>query len=161
MSDPRRITHRTAVSYIDRSREHYAAQGYPRPYAWPRHHDAPFTPLGAPLAGATVAVVTTSRPPGHALDEPYAAPSDPPPDRMDTSGLAWDRDATHTDDTETFLPLRALGRLRDAGRIAAVGPRFYGVPTLYSQRLTRERDARRVEAWCREDGVDAVVLVPL
>ena len=30
------------VSYIDRSREYYAAQGYPMPYRWAENDDAPF-----------------------------------------------------------------------------------------------------------------------
>ena len=38
-------THRSFVSYIDRSREYYAAQGYPKAYAWPRYDEVPFTPL--------------------------------------------------------------------------------------------------------------------
>jgi hypothetical protein len=34
------------------------------------------------------------------------------------------------------------------------------VPTLRSQRLTTERDAPRILDMCREDGVDAAILVP-
>jgi hypothetical protein len=35
------------VSYIDRTREFYAAQGYERPHVWARHTDAPFALLGS------------------------------------------------------------------------------------------------------------------
>jgi hypothetical protein len=45
--------------------------------------------------------------------------------------------------------------------MGSLSPRFYGVPTDYSQRLTLEQDAPRIEAWMREDGVDAALLVPL
>ena len=56
------VTHRTFVSYIDRTRAYYAAQGYERPYAWTHHDDAPFTPLAKPLSASRVTVVTTASP---------------------------------------------------------------------------------------------------
>lgn len=37
-------SYRSFVSYIDRSREYYAAQGYNKPYAWPHYDDVPFAP---------------------------------------------------------------------------------------------------------------------
>jgi len=92
--------------------------------------------------------------------EPYAAPSDPGPDAMFTQDLSWDKQATHTNDTETFLPLQRLHELVEAGRLGSLSPRFYGVPTEYSQRRTRA-DAETVLQWCREDDVDVVMLVPL
>ena len=48
------------MSYIDRTREYYAAQGYEKPYRWARHTEAPFAPLAKPLAQSTVALVTTA-----------------------------------------------------------------------------------------------------
>jgi hypothetical protein len=42
-----------------------------------------------------------------------------------------------------------------------VGPRFYGVPTEYSQSRTTREDAPAIAAMCREDGVDAVLLAAL
>ncbi len=36
-----RRAYRSYVSYIDRSREYYAAQGYTQPYSWACHDDAP------------------------------------------------------------------------------------------------------------------------
>ena len=45
-----RRPYRSYVSYIDRSREYYAAQGYSQPYTWAHHDDAPFTPLKKPLS---------------------------------------------------------------------------------------------------------------
>jgi hypothetical protein len=41
-------TYRSFVSYIDRSREYYAAQGYTKPYEWPHYDGVPFTPLKKP-----------------------------------------------------------------------------------------------------------------
>ena len=47
------ITHRSFVSYIDRTREYYAAQGYGRPYRWAHHASVPFANLEKPLAELT------------------------------------------------------------------------------------------------------------
>ena len=52
--------YRSFVSYMDRSREYYAAQGYSRPYAWAHHDDVPFTPLGKTLSACRVGLVTTA-----------------------------------------------------------------------------------------------------
>lgn len=154
-----RSAHRTALSYIDASREYYAAHGYEQPYEWAVHDDVPFQPLGKPLAESIVGVVTTAFP--HDAPMPKratAVPTRPAPTSMFTADLSWHKEATHTDDLGTFLPLGALDRAGD--RIAAVSDRFYCVPTEYSQRTTRA-DAERVVAWCTEDDVDVVVLVPL
>ena len=53
-------THRSFVSYIDRTREYYAAQGYPKAYAWPRYDDVPFTPLRKASSECRVGLVTTA-----------------------------------------------------------------------------------------------------
>lgn len=159
-------SHCTFVSYIDRSRDYYGAQGFDRAYAWAHHEDVPFAPLAKPLSECRVGLLTTSytldnAPTTRGADkQPYAAAAHPP-EAMYTDDLAWDRDATHTDDVETFLPLRRLGEMAAAGRIGAASPRFYGVPTEYSHRRTTSTDAPRIVEWCREDGVDVLVLVPI
>jgi len=166
---PPRRSHRSAVSYIDKSREFYAAHGYDAPYRWATNEDAPFTPLAKPLSECTVGLVTTSG--IHQEDKPADAPpplpkrafpwpTDPAPSRMFTDDLSWDKQATNTDDVESFLPIARLREFQAEGRIGGVAPRFYGVPTEYSQRKTGE-DAARIEQWCREDGVDVVLLIPL
>jgi hypothetical protein len=156
------VSHRTFVSYIDKSREYYSASGYDKPYRWAHYQDAPFAPLPKPLSQCRVGVVTTAD----------AAPGDAPreaklfvADNADYDKLhrekSWDREATHTDDPETYLPLKRLAEHVEAGTIGSLSPRFYGVPTDYSQRLTREQDAPQIEAWMREDGVDVAILIPL
>jgi hypothetical protein len=164
------ITHRTFVSYIDRTRDYYAAQGYERPYLWARHTDAPFTPLAKPLAQARVALITTASPWREAAPVDgvlragklvWSGASAEPPERLFTDDLAWDKQATHTRDTESYVPLRRLAELAAAGRIGSVAARFHGVPTDYSQRRTTEQDAPEILARCREDGADAALLVPL
>ncbi len=166
--------HRVFVSYIDKSREFYAAQGYERPYRWARHEDVPFTPLAKPLNESRVGLVTTSAllpdwKPGEPMppvdDVPvghvYAASTNPPPERLYTWHRSWDKEATHTDDLDTFFPIHRLQELERDGRIGEVSPRFYGVPTDYSQRRTREVDAPEVLRLMQEDAIDVAVLVPL
>ncbi len=161
--------YRSFVSYIDRSREYYAAQGYERPYAWACHDDVPFARLSKPLSGCRVGLVTTAGRTetvgaigiGPLKRELYAAPSDPPPERLFTDDLFWDKQATHTDDVDSFLPVNRLAEYAASGRIGSASPRFYGVPTDYSQARTLQRSAPQILEWCREDGVDAVLLAGL
>ena len=59
------ISHRSHVSYIDKSREYYRASGYDRPYRWAHYEDAPFSRLAKPLSQSRIGVVTTAdRAPG-------------------------------------------------------------------------------------------------
>ena len=155
-------SHRNYVSYIDKSREYYAASGYERPYRWARYEDVPFAPLAKPLAQSRIAVVTTAdQGPASAprATKLYAAPNSEA-GRLFTE-KSWDREATHTKDPETYLPLARLAEHVEAGTIGSLNHRFYGVPTDYSQRLTLEQDAPQIETWMREDGVDIALLVPL
>ena len=161
--------YRSFVSYMDRSREYYAAQGYAKPYAWAHFDDVPFAPLQKPLSACRVGLVTTAGRPGTrgavknllSRREPYADPTDPPPKQLYTDDLSWDKKATHTEDIDSYLPVNRLNELAAAGDIGAASPRFYGVPTDYSQRNTVERAAPRILAWCREDRLDAVLLFAL
>jgi len=162
---------RIFVSYIDKSREYYLAQGFGNPYRWAHHSDAPFLPLRKPLAESRMALVTTAMPmEGRESRAPlgrlpkktaYAAASDPAPGALFTQDLAWDKEATHTNDVESFLPLKRLTEAAQSQRIGAAGPRFYGVPTEYSQRNTIENDAPAILGWCREDNIDAALLIGL
>ena len=79
---------------------------------------------------------------------------------MRISHIAYDRVHTSADDSGTWFPLPQLWRLARERRIGAVGPRFFGAPTNRSHRVTIETDAPEILARCREDGVDAAVLVP-
>ncbi len=164
------IVQRSFVSYIDRTREYYGAQGYAKPYAWAHHTDAPFAPLAKPLAHSRVALITTASPwredaPVDGLlrgaKQVWSGATATPPERLFTDDLAWDKEATHTRDVESFLPIRRLAELVAAGRIGSLAPRFHGVPTDYSQRRTLEQDAPAILARCREDGADVALLAPL
>jgi len=162
--------HRTHVSYIDKSREFYAAHGYGAPYRWAHNVETPFAVLAKPLAESRVGIVTTSFPyfddqrdvwAGGKVKMPYALAVSDVPDRMFTEDLSWDKDATHTDDLGSFLPIAQLQAAAAAGRIGSVSPRIYGVPTDYSQRRTRDVDAPALLDLACEDDVDVMILVPL
>jgi D-proline reductase (dithiol) PrdB len=162
-------SYRSFVSYMDRSREYYEAQGYTKPYAWVHFDDVPFTPLQKPLSECRVGLVTTAgrRRTAGTIDillskrELYTDPSDPPPTQLHTDDLSWDKNATHTEDIDSYLPVNRLAEFAAAGRIGAASPRFYGVPTDYSQRNTVERAAPQILQWCQEDKLDAVLLLAL
>jgi len=160
------------VDYIARTHAWYAALGYAEPYRYAQFAHAPFTPLGRPLAQATVALLTTAAPyrpelgdqsagaPYNAAAKFYAVYSGDTAAHPDlrVSHVAVDR-AELSDDQNCWFPLPALRRAAAAGRIGAVARRFHGVPTNRSQRHTIEVDAPEVVRRVSEDGADAAILV--
>jgi D-proline reductase (dithiol) PrdB len=159
-SDP---SHRVFVSYIDKSREYYLDKGFGNPYRWATYQDAPFTQLPKPLSECRIGLITTA-----ALDKAgsidrqvYAKAISPMPDAMYTHHLSWHKKATHTRDLGSFLPITHLQQAAAEGRIASLSPRFYGVPTQYSQRLTKQEHAPAILEQCQADDVDVALLVPL
>jgi D-proline reductase (dithiol) PrdB len=165
----RRLPHRSHVSYIDKSRELYAAYGYEQPYQWAAHDDAPLTPLPKPLSQCRIGAVTTSyflpddfvyRIPNDLPRLPFVAPRTET-HRLQNQYLSWAKAETHTRDRESYLPLARLDEYAAAGRLGSVSDRFYGLPTQFSQRQTQRRDAPRVIEWLQEDEVDVALLVPL
>jgi D-proline reductase (dithiol) PrdB len=163
------LEQRIFVSYIDKSREYYLAQDFGNPYRWAYHQDAPFTRLPMPLTQARVGLVTTaSLVDGDVDPDPdsipkvvYAAPVEPAPARLYTEHRSWDKEATHTNDLDSFAPIDRLREAAASGRIGSLSPRFYGIPTEYSQRKTNEIDAPEALRLCRDDRVDAAILVAL
>jgi len=165
----KRSPYRSFVSYIDKSRIYYEAQGYKQPYTWAVHDQVPFTLPAKPLSQCRVGLATTASRVdfGEGVESLmrergcYVAQCDPPPERLFTDHLFWDKEATHTDDLESFLPLKGLSEYVHMGRIAAVSTRFYGVPTDYSQGRTIKKHAPQILEWARADGVDAMLLSAL
>ena len=152
------------VRYMARTRDYYAAQGYDAPYAWSHHDDIPFAPLTKPLSECTATIVCTAMPDAtydRAHRRLHVGDFDTAPDAFYTGELAWDRDATHTNDRESYFPLNALRERIDAGDVGGLAPHFYCIPTLYSQRRTIERDAPAIVASCLDNEVDVALLVPL
>lgn len=161
---PETLNSVTSVNYMERTRLFYRAQGYERDYVWAHFDAVPFTPLSKPLDKANIALVTTASPEGWQRGQPKAVWSGDtakPPAALFTDDLAWDKDSTHTNDLETFLPIRATQRLVERGVVQSIARRFHGVPSEYSQSRTIEYDGPEILQRCRQDGVDAVLLVPL
>ena len=164
----------TAIPYMARTREYYAAIGYTTPYRWAHYVEAPFQPLKKPLAQSRIALVTTAAPfdPGKGDQGPgakynggakfyqvYDGDTSKTHD-VRISHIAYDRVHTSAEDSGTWFPLQQLRRLAGAGRIGEVAPRFFGAPTNRSHRVTIDTDAPEILRRCRADGVDAAVLVP-
>ena len=155
------------IPYMHRTRMYYRALGYPSDYRWAHNETAPFTNLKKPLSKAKIALVTTSYPPGDWSDD------NPPkkqvwsqavakaPEGLYNQNLAWDKESTHTQDRESYLPLLAMQELAEDGVIGGLTPRFHSVPTDYSHRVTIGHDAPQILDRLVEDGADAALLVPL
>ncbi len=161
------------LPYLARIRAYYSALGYGAPYRWAQYLDVPFTPLAKLLAEMTVGLITTAAPcqadkgdqgPG----APYNASAkfftvysgDTAVDHdLRISHLSYDRQHSTAQDINSWFPLPALRRAAARGRIGKLAARFHGVPTNRSHHTTLDIDCMALLARCREDGVDAVLLV--
>jgi hypothetical protein len=163
-----------AIQYMQRTREYYLALGYNNPYRWAHFDNVPFTPLKKPPANSRVALIVTAAPyrpdagnqgPGAPYNgrakffEVLSFPSASIPD-LRISHVGYDRKHTSAEDHNTWLPLAALHRAVESGRIGSLTERMHCAPTNRSQRTTRETDAPEVLMRCLEDGADAALLVP-
>jgi D-proline reductase (dithiol) PrdB len=161
------------IEYMRRTREWYLALGYGNPYRWAHHEDVPFTRLAKPPADCTIALVTTAAPyqpdkgpqgpgaPYNAAAKFYRVYSGESAIDHDVriSHVAIDRKHTSMEDPGTWFPLPIMREAASRGRFR-LARRFHGMPTNRSRRVTVEVDAPELLARCRDDGVDAVVLVP-
>jgi len=165
--------HDVPIPYMQRTREYYLALGF-RPYRWAHFVEAPFTPLRVPLERARVTLITTAAPfqpeagdqgpraPYNAsakFYQVYSAAVDDKPD-LRISHVGYDRLNTVPEDINAYFPLARLQEAVAARRIGSLTPRFHGAPTNRSHRVTMETDVPELLRRCREDGSDAVVLVP-
>ncbi len=168
------MTDTPPLDYIERIRAYYVGLGYGAPYVWAQLDEVPFTRPTKALAAARIGIVTTAsmfdptkgdQGPGAAYNgkskffETYAAPIDPFPD-VRIAHIAYDRTHTTASDMASYFPLAALQRLAANGKIGSVSPRFYGLPTNRSQRVTTGTDCPRLVELCQEDNIDMAVLVP-
>ena len=162
------------IPYMARTREYYAAIGYTTPYRWAHYNNAPFQPLRKPLSQSRITILTTAAPfdpakgdqgPGakyNAAAKFYAVYEGDTSKVHDLriSHIAYDRLHTSAEDSGTWFPLPQLLRLAAAKQIGDVAPRFFGAPTNRSHRVTLDTDAPEILARCRQDQVDAALLVP-
>ncbi len=154
------------VDYMERTRLYYRALGYQPDYVWAQFQDVPFTQLRKSLPATRIALITTAGPldrsnrDARGRKQVWSAAVAAAPQAFDTD-LAWDKEATHTDDRETFLPIDAASKLAAAGKFAGLTARFHGAPTDYSHRKTLEQDAPDLLRRLRDDGADAAILSAL
>ncbi|MEM1045329.1 MAG: glycine reductase [Pseudomonadota bacterium] len=161
------------IAYLERIRAYYLALGYGTPYSFAHYDHVPFHRPEKPMAESRLAIVTTAAPfqagkgdqgPGAPYNgaakffSVYSGPSDRDPD-LRIAHVAIDRDHTTAEDQNSYFPLPAFRRLVADGCLGALGPRFHGLPTNRSQKTTRDVDCPELSRRCREDAVDAVVLV--
>jgi len=150
------------VRYMERTRHYYRALGYASDYGWASFADVPFAQLPKPLSQTRIAFVTTSSPPDFdGVKRVWSGAISPPPQRLFTDNVAWDKESTHTNDRASFLPIEAASELAGEGIFAGLTTHFHGVPTEYSQRKTKAEDAPEILARVRKDGADAAILCPL
>jgi len=166
--------HDVPIPYLQRVRDYYLGLGYGVPYEWAHYADVPFHPLDKALSRSRVTLITTAAPyqpgkgdqgpgaPYNAAAKFYAVYSWDTRKEHDlrVSHLAIDRKHTTAEDQASYFPLHALKEQATLGRVGSVAPYFYGLPTNRSQRVTLEVDGPEIVARCKEDGVDAALLVP-
>jgi hypothetical protein len=165
--------HDVPIPYMQRIRDYYQTLGYGAPYRWAHYAEVPFTPLTKPLAESRIGLITTAAPyqpdkgdqgPGAAYNggakfyTVYSGDTSIDHD-LRISHIGYDRTHTTAEDSNTWFPLPALRRAAGAGRIGEMAPRFHGAPTNRSHRTTLDQDCVELLARCREDKVDAVILV--
>ena len=162
------------IDYIERTEKYYLALGYNNPYTWANFNDIPFVKLRKPLFDCRISLVTTAAPyqtgkgdqgPGAPYNakakfhDVYSMNISENPD-VRISHIAIDRDNTTAVDNNTWFPLVQLNRVAAEGRIGSVSDRFHGFPTNRSQRKTQKNYCPDLLQRIKEDGADAVVLVP-
>jgi hypothetical protein len=161
------------IDYMRRTREYYLALGYDNPYRWAHYVDAPFQPLKKKLTDSTLALITTAAPyqpdkgdqgPGAAYNAAakfYTVYSGDSAADHDTriSHIGYDRKHATAKDSNTWFPLPLMREFAAEGRFT-LAKHFHGAPTNRSQRVTLDIDAPEILARCRQDKVDAALLVP-
>ena len=156
------------VDYIERTREQYAAVGYP-PYRWVHNEDEPpFAPVSKPLAESRIGLIASGgiyragQIAFHYRDDiSYRIiPRDCEMSALRATHFAYDVTDARSDPNVVF-PLETLrGEAREGG-IGEVAPNAYTfMGGIYSVRKVRERLAPALAERMEEDAVDAAVLVP-
>jgi D-proline reductase (dithiol) PrdB len=157
------------VEYIPRIRDNYARLGY-RPYNWVRNADTPpWAPLSKPLSkcrlglAASGGIYATGQVAFHHKDDISLReiPADVDTKDLRATHFAYDLSDARKDPNVVFPvdPLRRLVRERFLGSLAGRFHTFMG--GIYSARRVTEELALTLAARFREDGVDAVLLVPV
>jgi hypothetical protein len=154
------------VPYMERTRDYYRALGYTKDYVWASHSDVPFARPVKPVGAMKLALITTAGPGDRSHRDArnrrqvWSGQVNNPPPTFDTD-MAWDKESTHTEDRETFLPINAAGRLVADGTLGSLAASFHAAPTDYSQQKTIEQDAPEILRRLRVEAVDAAIMTAL
>ena len=162
------------VRYIDKTRDYYLSQGYEKSYEWAHFAEVPFARLKKPLSECRVGLLGTSEVAVHFDPETeenpiveehfrgvYSIPADTPTEKLYSRTLDFDRHATNLDDVNAFFPIDRMREALADGRIGAMPERVYGAYNNYSKRKVLEEEGPTALDYCRADGVEALVIVPI
>ena len=162
------------IAYMQRTADYYSALGYGAPYRWAHY-------CRGAVSAAGKAARRLARRTGHDRRPLSAGQGRPGSGRavqrrrqilfglfgrqrsttICASRMSPTTGCTRRQRTRTAgFRWRNCGAWQRRGRIGELAPRFHGLPTNRSQRATIERDCPELLARCREDVVDAAVLVP-
>ena len=162
------------IRYIERTRSYYLGLGYENPYIWAHYIEVPFTALQKPLNQSVLGLITTAVPydpakgpqgPGAPYNatakfyQPYQNPMDGDID-LRIAHVGIDRKNANMEDSNCWFPSAVAKQAVQSGRVKALSPNFYGLPTNRSQRHTLEIDAPLILEMLRTDKVDVAVLIP-
>jgi hypothetical protein len=148
--------------------------GYDNPYTWAHYIEVPFAPLQKPLNQSVLGLITTAVPydPDKGLQGPgapyNAAAKFYQPYQNSVAGdidlriahVGIDRKNANMEESDCWFPLATATQAAQSGRVRALSPNFYGLPTNRSQRHTLEIDAPLILEMLRADKVDVAVLIP-
>ena len=157
------------IDYIPRIRDNYARLGY-RPYNWVTNADTPpWAPLSKPLSkcrlglAASGGIYATGQVAFHHKDDSSLReiPADVDTKDLRATHFAYDLSDARTDPNVVF-PVDTLRRLVREGFLGGLAGRFHTfMGGIYSARRVTEELAPALAARFREDGADAVLLVPV
>ena len=162
------------IPYMDRTRSYYLGLGYETPYVWAHYLEVPFSPLKKLLNQSTLGLITTAVPfkaengpqgPGAPYNaaakfyQPYQQAMNGEID-LRIAHVGIDRQNADMEDSNCWFPMAAAKKAVENGRIKALSPHFYGLPTNRSQRHTLEIDAPLILEMLRADKADVAVLIP-
>ena len=162
------------IRYMERTRSYYLGLGYDNPYTWAHYIEVPFAPLQKPLNQSVLGLITTAVPydPDKGLQGPgapyNAAAKFYQPYQNSVAGdidlriahVGIDRKNANMEESDCWFPLATATQAAQSGRVRALSPNFYGLPTNRSQRHTLEIDAPLILEMLRADKVDVAVLIP-
>lgn len=157
------------VDYIPRIRDNYARLGY-KTYNWVVNADTPpWAPLRKPLSqcrlglAASGGIYVTGQVAFHYKDDTSfrEIPTDVDTKDLRAAHFAYDLSGARADPNVVF-PIDTLRRLVREGILGGLASRFYTfIGGIYSSRRVSGDLAPRLTARFLEDGVDAVLLVPV